>query len=303
MYQELREIPDKAQKIYFSSKNQELPLQVPYLGMGSSYYAALAPYYLGIDIQPYSASEYYYYLSRNKIRDLGVLISQSGRTSEVLWCRELFSKFFAVTNEIKSPMCVSTKLERVIPLLAGKEEYSSSKTYTNTLITLYNGFGIDTWPAVEALKKGMKKYEKWGTKTAEQIYDLIYNDTFKGAYIIGDGPNIATAYQASLYLSETTKYPFIGMSVAQYDHGPKETAQGSVVIVLNTSGKDSKRGERLFKMVQNAGATVFDYEEEDVTEDLSPITSILPLNFMGYQLAKLLNIEKTFLVGNKVTEV
>jgi hypothetical protein len=56
-------------------------------------------------------------------------------------------------------------------------------------------------------------------------------------------------------------------------------------------------------MVQNAGATVFDYKEEDVTEDLSPITSILPLNFMGYQLAKLLNIEKTFLVGKKVTEV
>lgn len=280
----------------------ELPQKVPYLGMGSSYFAALAPYYYGVDINPFSASEYFDYLSKKTIRDLGVLISQSGRTSEVLWCRELFKRFYAITNEIKSPLCVSTKLDRVIPLLADKEEHSSSKTYTNTLITLYNGFGIDTWPAVKALKANMKQYEQWAVQKAEQIYDMIYNNAYKGAYIIGDGPNIATAYQASLYLSETTKYPFIGMSVAQYDHGPKETAQGSVVIVLSTD-KSNKRSDRLFKIVNNAGATVFHYNEEHVDGALSPITSIIPLNFLGYKLAKLLQIEKTFTVGEKVTEV
>ncbi len=303
MYQEIREIPEKAEKIFYSTKNIEMPRDAPYLGMGSSYFATLALYYQGIPIQPYSASEYFHYLSKRQVKDLGVLISQSGRTSEVLWCRELFKRFFAVTNEIKSPLCVSTKLERVIPLLAGKEEHSSSKTYINTLIALYNGLGIDPWPAVKILKGNMTRYENWGRETAEQIYDMIYNDVYKGTYIIGNGPNIATVQQGALYLSETTKYPFIGMSAAQYDHGPKETAKGSVVIVINTEGEDTKRTKKLFGIVENAGAKIFNYKEEDVNERLSPLTSTIPLNFMGYHLAKLLNISKTFMVGKKVTEI
>lgn len=303
MYQELREIPEKAEKIYYSTKNIEMPQDTPYIGMGSSYFAALALYFQGVSIQPFSASEYFYYLSKKQVKELGVLISQSGRTSEVLWCRELFKKFYAVTNEIKSPLCVSTKLERVLPLLAGKEEHSSSKTYINTLIALYNGLDIDPWPAVKVMKGNMERHERWGRETAEQIYDMIYNGVYKGTYIIGNGPNIATVQQGALYLSETTKYPFIGMSAAQYDHGPKETAKGSVVIVINTEGQDTKRTKRLFGMVENAGAKVFNYKEEDVAENLSPLTSIISLNFLGYHLSKLLNISKTFMVGKKVTEV
>jgi glucosamine--fructose-6-phosphate aminotransferase (isomerizing) len=303
MYQEIREIPDKAEKIFYSTKNIDLPNNIPYIGMGSSYYAILALYFQSIPIQPFDASEYFHYLSGKQVKDLGVLISQSGRTSEVLWCRELFKRFYAITNELKSPLCVSTKLERVIPLLADKEEHSSSKTYVNTLITLYNGFGIDPWPAVKILQQNMARYEKWGRETAEQIYDMIYNDVYKGAYIIGNGPNIGTVRQSALYLSETTKYPFIGMSAPQYDHGPKETAKGSVVIVINAEGEDTKRTKKLFGIVENAGAKIFNYSEEDVSEKLSPITSIIPLNFLGYHLAKLLNISSTFMVGKKVTEV
>jgi len=303
MYQELKEIPEKAEKIYYATQNIDLPLNVPYIGMGSSYYAAMALYYQGINIHPRIASEYFNYLSNKKVSDLGVLISQSGRSSEVLWCRELFKKFFAITNELKSPLCVSTKLERVIPLLAGKEEYSSTKTYTNTLITLYNGLGVDPQPAVRLIKNKFKEYEQWGEEIASQIFELIESDNYKGTYIIGNGPNIATVKQAALILSESTKYPFIGVSAAQYDHGLKETAKDSVVIVINTEGPATKRTKRLFNIVENAGAHLFNYEEKDVEEYLSPITSILPLNFMAYHLSKLLKVNRTFAVGTKVTEV
>ena len=61
--------------------------------------------------------------------------------------------------------------------------------------------------------------------------------------------------------------------------------------------------QKLFEIVENAGAHVFNYQEKDVKEYLSPITSIIPLNFMAYYLSKLLKVNKAFAIGNKVTEV
>jgi glucosamine--fructose-6-phosphate aminotransferase (isomerizing) len=302
MINEIREIPDKAEKILYSTKNIQLPLNVPYIGMGSSYYATLAMYYQGIPIQPSRGSEYYNYLSGKKVKDLGVLISQSGRSSEVIWCRDLFKRFYAITNVLKSPLCVSTNLERVFPLLAGKELASSTKTYIITLITLYNGLGVDPTLAVEMLRGKMYEYEKWGQETAGLIYELIIAKNYKGSYIIGNGPNISTVHQAAHILSESTKYPFIGMSVSEYDHGPKETAKDSIVIVMKSDGVSYRRTKKLFELVQNAGAHVFYYEDKDVPEAISPITSVVPLMFMTHYLSKLFKIQESFVVGSKVTE-
>lgn len=302
MINEIKEIPDRAEKILYSTKNIQLPTNVPYIGMGSSFFAALAMYYQGLPIQPYRASEYYNYISGKKVRDMGVLISQSGRSSEVIWCRDLFKRFIAVTNVLKSPLCVSTNLERVFPILAGKEIGSSTKTYINTLITLYNGLGVDPTPAVELLRGKMYEYEKWGQNTAGMVYELITGKNYKGSYIIGNGPNIATVHQAALMLSEATKYPFIGMSVSEYDHGPKETAKDSIVIVLKSDGVSYRRTNKLFELVENAGAHVFYYDDKDVPEAISPITSAIPFMFMTYHLSKLFKIPKPFIVGEKVTE-
>ena len=274
MLNEIREIPEKAEKILYSTKNIQLPLNVPYIGMGSSYFAAMVMYYQGIPIQVARASEYYNYLSGKKIRDLGVLISQSGRSSEVIWCRDLFRRFYAITNTLKSPLCVATNLERVFPILAGPELGSSSKTYINTLITLYNGLGVDPTLAVNVLTENSLEYEKWGQEKAGLIYEIMQTKEYKGCYIIGNGPNIGTAHQAAHILSESTKYPFIGMSVSEYDHGPKETAKDSVVIVISSDGVSYRRTQKLFELVENAGAYVFYYDEKNVPENISPITSI-----------------------------
>ncbi len=301
MFEEIMEIPEKAEKVYYSTQNISLPQDVPYIGMGSSYFATKALQYLGIPLQSYMASEYLTYFSQKTVLPMGVLISQSGKSSEVIKCKELFQKYIAITNELKSPLCVSTKLDRVFPLLAGKESYSSTKTYINTLITLYNGHGIDPLPAIKVIREKMADYEKWGSETASQIYELIFKGQYKGAFIIGNGPDMATVHHSSLIMSESTTYPFTGMSVAQYDHGPKETAKNSVIIVLKTTGPSYRRTNILFDQVEKAGAHVFYYEEKDVDEKLAPITSSIPLMFMAYHLAKLLKIRKAFSIGKKVT--
>lgn len=303
MIKEIKEIPEKAQKVFKSTQKLNLPAGVPYLGMGTSYYATLSIYYQGVNIRPEAASTFYNYLGRRAKHDLGVLISQSGKSSETLWCRELFDEYIAITNTPKSELASSENVKRIVELKAGEEVFSSTKTYINTLIALYNGHGIDPTKAIEKLSNNMKEFDAWGKEAAERLFKIITEGRYKGFYVIGNGPNIATAYQGALMLSETLKYPTIGMSVSTYDHGPKETAKGSAIIVIKSSGPSYRRTNQLFKLVENAGAEVLYIEENDLPEGLSPITAIMPLNFLAHYLKENLHITKTFEVGEKVTEV
>lgn len=303
MIKEIQQIPDKIEKVYEATKGLSLPAGVPYLGMGASYFASLSLYYQGVAIWPDIASEYFHYIKHVAKSNLGVLISQSGKTSEVNWCRNLFENYIAITNTPSSKVASGKNIKRIVPILAGKEKYAPTKTYLNTLIALYNGHKIESLPAIRIVQSNMTEFEDWGKNAAKIIHDHISEGRFKGIYLIGNGPNISTAKQGALVLSETTKYPFIGMPVAQYDHGAKETAKDSIVIVINTKGPSKKRTESLFKMVKKAGATVIQLDEERVHENLAPITAITPINFLAYHLSAMLNVKSEYTVGKKETEV
>ena len=104
-------------------------------------------------------------------------------------------------------------------------------------------------------------------------------------------------------MSESTKLTFQGLPMAQYDHGPKETANKSIVIAIVAKGKTYDRAMKLSATIEAAGARVLTVEEPEVEEDYSIINNIIPLNFMAYYLSRKLNVKDTFLVGGKVTEV
>ncbi len=261
MLTEIGEMPVKAKDFLDYSPAYTLPTGVPYIGMGSSYFAPLAFKYMGINIYPEMASEFYNYQhSGAKVVD-GVLLSQSGKSTEVLWCAELFEKFTAISNDVDSTLCRFPAVSNVIPLLAGEEKYSSSKTYINTLLALFKGFGIDVEKAVQLLSDKSLEYEKQGSDSAVAIFELLQQGKVNGIYIIGSGPNIATALQAALILSESTKLNFTGMPMAQYDHGPKETAKNSIVINVIAKGKSYERSKKLGATIKAAGAHVFTLEE------------------------------------------
>jgi len=303
MLSEIKDIPIKAKEFLENSPDFILPAAVPYLGMGSSYFAPLAFKYMGVNIYPELASEYFNYLHRgNKLSD-AVLLSQSGKSTEVLWAAELFKSFTAITNKIDSPLTQFSGASSIVDLLAGDEKFSSSKTYINTLLALFKGFNIDVKNAVNILSAHENKYEQNGKEIAEAIFSLIQQQKLNGLYITGSGPNIATALQAALIMSESTKLNFNGLAMPQYDHGPKETAKNSVVINIVAKGKSYDRTQKLTEAIQQAGATVFTIEEPAVSENESVINNIVPFNYMAYYLSELLEIKDTFIVGGKVTEV
>jgi glucosamine--fructose-6-phosphate aminotransferase (isomerizing) len=303
MLVEINEIPQRAVDFLKLSPSYQLPTGVPYLGMGSSWFAPLAFKFMGIDILPEMASEYFNYLKKEGKQKNGVILSQSGRSSEALWCAGLFEKYIAITNNPESPLNMGAGVSQSVHLFAGEEQYSSSKTYINTLLALFRGFGFNVEKAVDLLIDKIPVYQQLGEQIAGEIFDLIISKKIHGIYIIGSGPNIATAFEAALILSESTKLCFTGLPMAQYDHGPKETAANSIVIQILAKGKSYDRAQKLTEMIKASGAHVFTIEEPETEENFSVLHNIVPFNYMAYYLAERLNITETFVVGGKVTEV
>lgn len=301
-YAEIIEIPQRAKAFWEESPSYTLPLRVPYLGMGSSYFAPLAFKLMGVDIYPEMASEFFNYLSGNSKLPDAVILSQSGRSTEALWCAKRFQKYAALSNFTDSALCTASNVETVVSIMAGEEHNSSSKTYINTLLSLFKGFGFNAARAIELLEERMPAYEATGKRMATEVYDLIITKEIHGIYITGSGPNIATALEAALILSESTKRNFHGLPMAQYDHGPKETAKNSIVINIAAKGKSYERTMNLADTISSAGAHVMTVEEPLIDENFSVLHNIVPFNFMAYYLAKQLGITQTFTVGGKVTE-
>ncbi len=298
---EILEIPHRATDL-LNSPVEPLPLHVPYLGMGSSYFAPLAFKYMGVPIYPELASEYAYYLAPGPKAPMAVILSQSGRSSEALWCRDLFEQYVAVSNDTQSELCTAPNVAGVLPILAGEEHYSSSKTYVNTLVALFKGFGMPPDAAVERIGHNMDHYREQGEQLADAVFAILTQNPIHGMYVTGSGPNIATAYEAALIMSESTKLNFHGLPMAQYDHGPKETARNSIVIQILAKGPAYERTRRLSETVARAGAHVFTVEVPEVPKHFSILHTIIPINFMAYYLALKLNVGDTFVVGGKVTE-
>ncbi len=299
---EILEIPEKALAV-LGSPIKKLPLRVPYLGMGSSYFAPLAFKYMGVDIQPEMASEYYNYLSVEKKKPLGVILSQSGKSSEALWCTSLFEKYIAISNYPKNELSNKANVLEAIQMMAGEEHFSSSKTYINTLLVLFRGFGFDLTDTINLLIKKMGEYEAQGKRMADEVFEILNTQKIHGIYITGSGPNVATAMEAALIMSESTKLNFHGLAMAQYDHGPKETAENSIVIQIIAQGKSYERALKLSQKMQASQAAVFKVEEPEAEEHFSILHNIIPFNFMAYYLSQKMGITDTFAVGGKITEV
>jgi glucosamine--fructose-6-phosphate aminotransferase (isomerizing) len=298
---EILEIPFKAALCFEKNKGLILPEKVPYIGMGASYNAALVLKYLGVKIYPELASEYFAYQQQIKQFDQAVLISQSGETTDVVRCADCFSRVVAIVNDADSPLAKHQNTQKVIDIWAGTEHFSSSKTYINTLLTLYLGHGIDAEKAVESITKRFDFFQELGNFLGKKVFKQLNRKTLTGLYILGSGPNIGTAHQAALVLAETTRLPFVGMSLAQFDNGMKEAAPRAIVISLAPSkGKLAERSRRVLDLIEESGAVVYELVEDELEEKFSPISLILPFYFMANYIARKMNISEPFVVGQKI---
>lgn len=303
MKSEIYEIPYRAELCYQKNKGLILPEDIPYIGMGASSIAPKAFRYLGINILPEKAAEYYNYLIKYKKPKNGVLVSQSGESSETLWCADYVNSFIAIVNDDESSLGNHKNCTKKIMLHSGKENEIPAKTYINTMVVLYLGFGFDPLEAITILKNQMLHFEQIGSEIGELIRSKLRWRKKGPIYILGNGPNIATANMAALALSQVIKVPVLSMSVSQYDHGFKETAKDSLVIAVNHLGPEQYRTKQLLKKVQNAGAKIYEVNNTLAESIFSPITLPLPFFFAAEYLANKLSVKAVFQVGDKITRV
>jgi glucosamine--fructose-6-phosphate aminotransferase (isomerizing) len=301
LLEEIKQIPEAATECLKQNKDLKLPTHVPYLGMGASYYAALTAAGAGAPVWPHLASEYYAYLGKGKLPQ-GVLISQSGETSEVLWNLERFKQAVAITNNPKGALAKAAAVKKTVLLHAGLEKSSATKTFINTLVVLYAGLGLKVLPAVTRLSKHFSELRAAGERQAELIFQYYKSHRVQGLFVLGSGPNFGSAGEAALALAEVTKLPWQGLELAQFDHGPKEAAENSVVVFLDGAGRDKKRRELMVKILKSkSNALIATLAEHALPEALTPFSLVAQAYFMAHHLADLLQVKRTYRLGGKIT--
>ena len=122
------------------------------------------------------------------------------------------------------------------------------------------------------------------------------------AIFVGAGPNVATAYEAALKVSEASRLPAFGYQAEQFLHGPFVMLEpADVVVAVVPAGPGRERVLEVVGAANGAGAhTVVLADEADqaafavartglrlpaVPEALSPIAYLGPLQLLAYWLA------------------
>jgi glutamine---fructose-6-phosphate transaminase (isomerizing) len=303
--------------------------QIIFTGMGSSYFTSYAAVCLfnslGLNSNVMNTSELlYYHNSLINAEKLLVCISQSGESYEIvklieglpanIWC-------IGISNEVES--FLSKKANESLLSKAGKEEMTSTKTYTTILLVL--------------LILGWHIAGKWGKERIDQIKGLITNlrqylsnydeeiktciEFFGGIefiQFIGRGPSFANARQSELMFKEAAKIPASGSFGGEFRHGPMEMVKpGFKSIIFVPQGKTYSQGVKLTNDIAKYGGKVIMITNKDAKlpdpnikvitntqqdEYLFLIKSIIPVQLIvnSFALKKGLN-PGDFEHGGKIT--
>ncbi|MDI7247264.1 MAG: SIS domain-containing protein [Bacillota bacterium] len=226
-----------------------------FTGMGSSLYASLASQYLlracGRMAFSEEAGELLHYGSRMLSDKVGVvMISQSGSSAETCSLMRLRKEILGkagdhgiviVTNDQGSEM--GREGANVLPLMAGEEGGTSSKTFAASLVVLT-----------------LLAEEVSGRRTPQQEFLLCFDeienclsywcrealaavDLLRGrpnVSVIGRGSSLAAVNQAALILSEMAKVQAMPFAGGSFRHGPLEFAGESHSAVIVAPGDETQ---------------------------------------------------------------
>jgi glucosamine--fructose-6-phosphate aminotransferase (isomerizing) len=292
-------------------------------GMGSSYHA-LYPLHLtltrnGFISQLVETSELIHYMRECLTAEaLVVAVSQSGQSAEILRLLELADNqvsLIAITNSAESLLARRSNV--CILTHAGPESSVSCKTYITSLLTLEWLGAFVTSQDTAAVKEELASAEGAVRAYLEnwEAYVRHLGDTAAGVrqvFIAGRGRSLAAAGTGGLILKESARFPAEGMSSAAFRHGPLETVNGSVlVVVLGGDHHCESLNRRLARDIRAAGgrSEIIDmgsgssaFQIPSVTERIRPILEILPIQMLSLTLAAMNGHEPgKFELASKVT--
>jgi glutamine---fructose-6-phosphate transaminase (isomerizing) len=286
-------------------------------GIGASLHAAFPLHYElaahGLDSVIVESGELLHYQERLCSGAVVVVVSRSGESVEIVkllsHVKDISQHTIGVTNEPESTLAK----EATVALTVGSlpDEMVAIQSYTGTLAALMllaaavTGDLDNTHTEITAL---LPLVTSLIVANLDHIED--WDDFFKTGspiYFLGRGPSYASALEGALLFSETAKEPAVGIASGSFRHGPVEIVDANfraIVFAPNGKTRDLNLGlaEDLMKFgakvrvvgpvgpFGSGGRALPFIDVPDVTEKLSPLVDIIPVQLAALRLAHRKNL-------------
>jgi len=280
------------------------------IGCGTSYHACLAGsvYFArlaGRAAVPVLAPQFIpQYAPTVGSKDVGIFVSQSGETKDVLNALEHARKrgmtCFSVANVIGSTLTKTTSAW--LPLTCGYEiSVPATKTFTNQVITfLYLATCLAGGEAasLDALPGLMEKTIRWTDPQTRALADSI--NAWNDLYSLGYGSTYAMALEGALKLKEITYAHCEGMLSTEFKHGPLSAVTDGFPVLFAVGPEDVPLIVSGINEVSCRGARAIAIGEEDSRLNanasdvitippsnplLAPLLTVIPLQLLSYYMA------------------
>jgi glucosamine--fructose-6-phosphate aminotransferase (isomerizing) len=290
-----------------------------FIACGTSYHAALAGsvYFAqlaGRPAIPVLAPQFIpQYAPAVGHEDVGLFVSQSGETKDVLNALEMAEKrgmaCYGLANVIGSTLTKATSF--CLPLCCGYEiSVPATKTFTNQVITFlylaYRMAGRDT----RALERIPALMEATMDATAAQV-ELIAGDIneWDDMYCLGYGATYPISLEGALKLKEITYAHCEGMLSTEFKHGPLSAVSKDFPILFVAGPEDVPLIISGINEVKVRGARTIVIAEDDPRlranaddvialprsdASISALLGVLPLQMLSYHMSVLRGFDPDF---------
>ena len=236
--------------------------------------------------------------------DVGIFVSQSGETKDVLNALSLAKskgmQAFGLVNVIGSTLTKSTEL--YLPLTCGYEiSVPATKTYTNQVIAfLYLALKMGGLPTSD-VNLLPELIDQTVVSTDAQIMRLeqVLN-SWKDTYCLGYGSTYPIALEGALKLKEVTDIHCEGLLSTEFKHGPLAAVRNGYPIIFIAGPEDVPLIVSGINEVACRGARTIVIGEEDsrlqanahdmitiprTGSIINPILAIIPMQLLAYRVS------------------
>ena len=283
---------------------------VYFIGCGTSYHACQAGsvYFAQLaskSVIPVVATQFIpQYLPAVNHEDVGIFVSQSGETKDVLNALQAAEASgmtcYGLANVIGSTLTRSTAA--CLPLCCGYEiSVPATKTFTNQVVTfLYLAYRLGDRDTKE-LENIPELMEQTIVLTAPQVEALVPSiNAWNDLYCLGYGATYAMALEGALKLKEITYAHCEGMLSTEFKHGPLSAVTKDFPILFVAGPQDVPLIVSGLNEVTCRGGRAIAIGEEDerlranasdviIIPSSSPMISsllaVIPLQLLSYQMA------------------
>jgi glucosamine--fructose-6-phosphate aminotransferase (isomerizing) len=299
------------------------------IGCGTSYHAAaVGSVYIaqlaGLTAIPVLAPQFIVqYAPAVGYEDVGIFVSQSGETKDVLNALEAAEKrgmaCFGLANVVGSTLTKATSF--CLPLCCGYEiSVPATKTFTNQVVTFlylaYRLAGPSTALGEHSLRsrRAIDRIPELMEQTIEMVapqIEAIAKDIneWNDMYCLGYGATYPIALEGALKLKEITYAHCEGMLSTEFKHGPLSAVSKGFPIVFVAGPNDVPLIISGINEVKVRGARTITIAEEDSRlrangdnlvvipksdAQISALLGVLPLQLLSYHMSVLRGFDPDF---------